>query len=253
MQKGSGHRIEGFSILSIISTVTSSQRPHRRARRSGFSLIEILVAVTLLLIITVIISMVFQQAGGAWSSGTAQAKAESAVRAVLGSIERDLLNAVDARDYGYANPYSAGSSIAFIALQHLYNHKTPEKSGRTACLIEYDFDNKLVYRAVTPLKFGGWSDPAAGVATYTADTASDYATAGDPPAINSGMPLEELNFEVVKNPADDQALPLRIDVKARASRAADIFTISGVSSGRNQELESAGSKKSDDIRVGGTL
>ncbi len=263
MQEGAGHRVQGFAILSIISTlstlstastVTTSQKPVPRARRGGFSLIEILVAVTLLLIITVIISMVFQQAGGAWSSGTGKAKAESAVRAVLGSIERDLLNAVDARDYGFPNPSGSGSSISFIALQHLYNHKTPENSGRTPCLIVYTFGAKAVTRALTPLEFTGWTDPAAGIARrYAENTGSPYATASTPPIINSGAPIELLQFVVTSHPSDPNGLPLRVDITAKASRVASLFTVSGRSSGRNKTFEDAADRQSDDIRVGSKL
>jgi len=205
------------------------------------------VAVTLLLIITVIISMVFQQAGGSWAAGSALTKSESAIRGVLGSVERDLLNAVDARDYGYpvAIPSASASAISFVALQHLYNHKEPRKSRRTPCLIEYAFTNEVVDRAMTPLRFvseGKWEK----------DKGSTNATVS---FINGGLPLTDVKFTTVRPSPDPDfaSLPLRVDVEAEAPRSITLFTISARSSGKNREFEEWDDKTSDDIRVGGKL
>lgn len=249
MSEGSAVRGQRKSIISIVSTLSTFpkrsglSKPPALSRRRGFSLVEILVATTLLLIITVIISMVFQQAGGAWASGTGRANAESAIRGVLGSIERDLLNAVDARDYDWPNPSGTSKNITFIALQHNYNHKDPTTSGRTPCIIDYTFSGTTVKRIMSPLRYihaGPWSD----------DSGSTYSTES---IINGGTPLTDLSFVCIDYTADPGGLPLRVEITAAASHAASFFTIRGRSSGSNKRFEEWQAKKSDDIRVGSNL
>jgi prepilin-type N-terminal cleavage/methylation domain-containing protein len=212
---------------------TSSAPIPSRLNRSGFSLVEVLIAVTLLLVIVIMISMVFQQASGAWASGSTQAKSESAIRAALGSVERDLLNAVDARDYSKSNPSASGSpTLSFVAFQHLYNHRNPRLSGRHPCLITYTFAAGVLDRAMEPLKPDGtW-----GTATNS--------------FINSGMPLTDLTFTSIPRPSDPAGLPLRVDIRAESPRASKLYTISGRSFGKNKTNDSGGG---DDILVGGKL
>ena len=216
---------------------TASAPAPSRLRRSGFSLVEILIAVTLLLVIVMMISMVFQQASGAWASGSSQAKSESAIRATLGSVERDLLNAVDARDYSETNPngLSGSPTLSFVAFQHLYNHQNPRLSGRHPCLITYTFANGLLERTMTPMNANG-----------------TWATSNIFSSINSGMPLSDLTFTSEPRPSDPAGLglPLRVDIRAEAPRVSKLFTISGRSFGKNKTDDSG---DGDDIVVGGKL
>jgi prepilin-type N-terminal cleavage/methylation domain-containing protein len=215
---------------------TSSAPVPSRLNRSGFSLVEVLIAITLLLVIVIMISMVFQQASGAWASGSTQAKSESAIRAALGSVERDLLNAVDARDYPSpaANPSASGTpTLSFVAFQHLYNHRNPRLSGRHPCLITYTFAAGVLDRAMTPMKPDG---------TWGSTTNS---------FINSGMPLTDLTFtSIPRTPPDPGGLPLRVDIRAESPRVSKLYTISGRSFGKNKTDDSGGG---DDIVVGGKL
>jgi prepilin-type N-terminal cleavage/methylation domain-containing protein len=215
---------------------TSSAPVPSRLNRSGFSLVEVLIAVTLLLVIVIMISMVFQQASGAWASGSTQAKSESAIRAALGSVERDLLNAVDARDYAKSNPsgLSESQTLTFVAFQHLYNHQNPRFSGRHPCLITYTFADGLLDRNMWPIKPDG---------TLGSNTLS---------FINSGMPLTDLTFTSIPRPSDPGGLglPLRVDIRAESPRASKLYTISGRSFGKNKTNDSG---DGDDILVGGKL
>ena len=218
---------------------TSFAQALPRPRRGGFSLVEVLIAVTLLLVIVIMISMVFQQASGAWASGSTQAKSESAIRAALGSVERDLLNAVDARDYPSpaANPSASGApTLSFVAFQHLYNHRNPRLSGRPPCLITYTFAAGVLNRAMKPMKpDGSW------------ETATNSS-------INSGMPLTDLTFTSIPRPSDPAGLglPLRVDIRAESPRVSKLYTISGRSFGKDKTDDLVGGGD-DDILVGGKL
>lgn len=71
---------------------------HRLGRR-GFSLIEVLVAMTILTVIVLIVAGIFQQTGLAWTLGLRRADAQSVTRAVVGAISRDLAMIVDPANF----------------------------------------------------------------------------------------------------------------------------------------------------------
>ena len=64
-------------------------------KQAGFSMIEVLVAATILVVIVMMLGMLFQQTGIAWRVGVRRADAFSQVRSLLGSIQRDAAKAVD--------------------------------------------------------------------------------------------------------------------------------------------------------------
>ena len=63
--------------------------------KRGFSLLEVLVAMTILSVIVLIVANIFQQTGLAWSLGLRRASEQSMVRAVAGAVTRDLSMMVD--------------------------------------------------------------------------------------------------------------------------------------------------------------
>lgn len=63
--------------------------------KSGFSLIEVLVAMTILSVIVLIVAGIFQQTSLAWSLGLRRADEQSMIRAVAGALTRDLSMMVD--------------------------------------------------------------------------------------------------------------------------------------------------------------
>ena len=67
--------------------------------KDGFSLIEVMVATTILLVVVLMIGSVFRQGTSSWDSGYARAEGGMIVRAVVGSIQRELSTAVDGRRF----------------------------------------------------------------------------------------------------------------------------------------------------------
>lgn len=62
---------------------------------SGFSMIEVLVAATILTMIVMMLGMIFQQTSQAWRTGRHRANTYEQVRALFGAIQRDACMAVD--------------------------------------------------------------------------------------------------------------------------------------------------------------
>ncbi len=67
----------------------------QRDSRSGFSLIEVLVASAVLIVIVMMLAMLFQHSSHAWRIGVRRAGAYMQIRAVIGAIQRDASAAVD--------------------------------------------------------------------------------------------------------------------------------------------------------------
>ena len=120
----------------------------RRSRRSGFTLIEILVATTILLVIVILASLVFQQTTGAYQTGERKVNAQVALRNVVGAMTRDLALAVDSRDYWGVNNNFGSGSMSFIALTGSPGRNASGEEGnnykdyRTARLITYSSNGK---------------------------------------------------------------------------------------------------------------
>ena len=91
-------------------------KPSRR--NEAFTLIEVMVATTILLLMTVMMGALFRQASSAWDAGNAQAEGGMIVRGVVGAITRDLATAVDARAYKQSAAFTcSGNSLSFVCLK----------------------------------------------------------------------------------------------------------------------------------------
>ena len=66
-----------------------------KRNNSGFSMIEVLVASTIMIMIVMMLGMLFQQSSQAWRTGKQRADTYQQVRALFGSIQRDASTAVD--------------------------------------------------------------------------------------------------------------------------------------------------------------
>lgn len=96
---------------------------HRQHGAPGFSLIEVMVATAVLLVVVLMVGAVFRQASSSWDGGYARAEGGMIVRGVLGSIQRELSQAVDGRRFDpdrkdvwkYDVPVNVnGSTLEFI-------------------------------------------------------------------------------------------------------------------------------------------
>jgi Tfp pilus assembly protein PilW len=198
----------------------------RRPRISGFSLIEVLVATTVLMIIVMIVAMVFQQSSGAWSNGTRRANAAMSLRSVLGQVQREIVEAVDARDFtnatseAFANTFVSGSSTGvradFIALLG-----DPVGSNRVPFHIRYVYDGAYLVRTSWKMEYTtGWHNDSSNTVTF----------------LNSSQPLSTFKMNVVSNTVDTAGLPLRVDLEARIDNRGPSLMVSGRSAGRDKSF-----------------
>lgn len=195
-------------------------------------MVEVLVATTILMIIVMILSMIFQQSSGAYQSGARVVKSQTVLRGVLGAVARDLTLAVDSRGYpGIENSFGSGS-IKFVALTG-----SPDASGRrTAQWIEFSNAGGYVTRRAGDLK---WT-PTTGGGTWSRGPLTSSV-------LNPQEPLTGFTFEIVREPGlSGDALPLRVDIQGSIETSGKATLVSGRSAGKDREFDTE-----DDIIVGG--
>jgi len=69
----------------------------KQSRRAGFSMVEVLVASSIMVVIVMLLGMLFQQTSLAWRTGVKRADGFVQIRSAIGAIQRDAAAAVDAR------------------------------------------------------------------------------------------------------------------------------------------------------------
>ena len=201
----------------------------RRSRRSGFTLIEILVATTILLVIVILASLVFQQTTGAYQTGERKVNAQVALRNVVGSMTRDLALAVDSRDYpGVMNEFSSGS-MSFVALTGTPGrdaHDNENKNARTARYITYSSTGKRTERVMTCTR-GGNGQPR-----WTAGGDSVDADLYDEDSFED-IGSFSLSFEYDWPSDDNEAkLPDRVYIRAELEGRGQTSVVGAGSGGR---------------------
>lgn len=148
--------------------------------KTGFSLIEVMVATLILLIIVLMIGSVFRQGTSTWDSGYARAEGGMIVRAVIGSIHRELSTAVDGRLFPGAWTSSdpvvvKESSVEFICMKESENIGANMK--REPWLVKYDWSGSKMKRTGNSLKNnnGTWSlvSPSVISTVYSEDNQGD--------------------------------------------------------------------------------
>ena len=209
-------------------------------KSSGFSLLEILMAVTVLTIIVLMTSLVFQQTQNAWSSGVRTASLDTTLRTTMGFLERDLTHAIDATPYAITGVCNATNTIPLGAtggfeLMTLDGDAT-STTNRMPQLVDYEvglstsgvgFD---LTRKVYPVY-------------VVAGSPSSWAVAGAPSmqaVVNGDTPLSAFGITFVGAPAGYAgALPLRADVEVHVITALTNQTfaiISGKSTGSGSDI-----------------
>lgn len=131
-----------------------------KRNNGGFSMIEVLVASTIMLMMVMMLGMLFQQTSQAWQTGKQRANAYQQVRSFFGAIQQDASSAINTNSLpGVPNkPQTFDGSLAFFTLTG-----TGLKGGTVAR---------------RSLKYVTYKGATRTVATYLANPSGGY-TAGD--------------------------------------------------------------------------
>ena len=213
-----------------------------RSARSGFSLIEILIATSILLVIVVLASLVFQQMTGAYQTGGRKMDSQVVLRNVIGAVTRDLALAVDSTEYPEldVNHIVNGPEITFLALTGTPGvdlDGKPDSQVRTAQVISYKFSAKKVTREVQSTACKKEKNEPKAKWSKVGKVQTELN--------DDEHPIEEFEFIV----DGDDLVPDRVYIRAEIEKTHGIASVGVGSKGRNRQFES-GEGKSDDIWVG---
>lgn len=142
--------------------------------RSGFSMIEVLVASTIMIMIVMMLGMLFQQSSQAWRTGKQRADTYQQVRALFGSIQRDASAAIDQSSlpqclFSGASPVFSDSqnfngSLAFYTLTGTgFNNDQDPRGGtprRSITFVTYSESGFRTVKTYLPTSGGGFTPGA---------------------------------------------------------------------------------------------
>jgi prepilin-type N-terminal cleavage/methylation domain-containing protein len=131
---------------------------YNNGSKSGFSLIEMMVATAVFLVMVTMIGGIFRQTSSSWEAGYARAEGGMIVRGVIGTIQRELATAVDGRQFkgvwdlgDNAPPVEVTKhKLSFICLKE--SGKRSENK-REPYLISYTWGSSTMRREATPLHY----------------------------------------------------------------------------------------------------
>lgn len=161
--------------------------PARQTSRSGFSLIEVLVAMAILTVIVMVVAGIFQQTSLAWSLGLRRSNAQSAVRAVVGAISRDLASIVDPANFAIG-PGASDQSIRQEALDSQNGNIPITGLALDGSTLDFwmltppdmmDEDDKTSRELVHVVYTGGSGSVTRKVEAFGTDGASGYGASND--------------------------------------------------------------------------
>ena len=229
-------------------------KPSRR--NEAFTLIEVMVATTILLLMTVMMGALFRQASSAWDAGNAEAEGGMIVRGVVGAITRDMATAVDGRAYGEASFTCSGSKLEFVCLKPTVRNGV---TNREPHKITYQGGSSVKRTDSVQKESGGWQ--SAGSSDIYAGDAAGYSAkftfeAIDPPPKNKTNPNSS---DSDRSGSDYEGLqesdeyiwdgPVAVKVTLKLTQDGSFSGLSVRSWGRNGVEGASGNGEDDDIVV----
>lgn len=196
---------------------------NRKMHCGGFSMIEVLVASTILSVIVMMLGMLFQSTSLAWRTGVQRADTFMQVRGFFGAIQRDLSSAIDARDLpatltGGRSQQFSSSSLKFFTLTGK-GFDDSDNPYRSLTYITYDTDGNRTEQKLKAL--GGWGPEV----RYNVMTSADRL-------LNPNRPKSTIQgFTPVLAPNDPNGLPLFVHIKARVTSSGYNLEIGAASAG----------------------
>ncbi len=207
--------------------------------KSGFSLVEVLIATSILLVIMVLVSIVFQQQSGAFQSGRDRVSGQASLRNVIGVISRDLSLAVDSKQYtgkgvmGIEENSFSGNSMRFLAMTGDPARKSngsDKENGTSLQRIEYRYSAGFLNRTATDLNL----------------TENGFSKGESTSSKINSQRLDEMDFTVIRKTGSSSTFPNAVKVSAAMKGSNNSSAVIGQSYGPDRRGDT-----DDDIYVGG--
>ena len=186
---------------------------------AAFTLIEVLAAMTVLVIILMLLGQVFSGSTLAWETGTRRMDQNIGARAVMDLIARDLSGAIVLKlDPSGVSPYSSGatSSLRFLTLA-----QTPDSTHLEGRIVEYYVDPTSV-NGVTCYQLNRvqYTDQGTVSGAYSGTLGTDRSGAGAV-ADNIAAFVALANGTDTSYPSQSNQVPRYVDIFLSMLSAAD--------------------------------
>lgn len=200
---------------------------YRTNKNAGFSMIEVLVASTILVVIVMMLAMLFQQTSMAWRTGVRRADAFMQIRSLIGSIQRDAAKAVDEHSIpkdlraklGTGSQNFKGSTLGFYTLSASgFYEDDINKPLRSISFVQYEKTGKRTETIL--LAKGGKEKIDSDVKEFIKSVGSQNKPTTE---------LQSFEAEWGKNP--QSGLPLSVRLKARVDSQGYNLEIGAASAG----------------------
>lgn len=203
-------------------------------RKNGFSMIEVLVATSILIVIVMMLAMLFQQTSVAWRTGLIRARGYAQLRSYVGAIQRDASAAIDAKNLPL-QLLSANGKQSFTSGKISFYTLSGDEDKRSLNFITHDLSGKREQWVLAFDRDGEWDSVS------SSDVLKFLSEGGaDDPDIN---PLRfEFKWDRSGTYADE--LPLYIKVDAQVTQKGKLYQVGAASAGPDKIW---GTK--DDIRT----
>jgi len=159
-----------------------SRHLHKQAlfgmSRQGFTLLEVLVAMTILMILVIMVANMFSQATNATNSGTERAEVETAGRAALGFMSMKLSQAIVGTD-DWRFELSAGKDVIFYSVSDTIQASRFYFDGSNL-VYSYGTNNAALIENVKNVKFYAYKTHDA-LISASEDTLFNYSDATNLP------------------------------------------------------------------------
>lgn len=160
-----------------------------KTAKAGFSLVEVLVSVTILVVVVLIVGMIFQQTSSAWTVGMSKSTSQASIRAIVGAIARDINMVIDPTyahvvEPGSTDPESqdpsitgdfvkiSGSTLSFYIANDDADPLKPSQNeqNRGIALVEYSASSGKIQRDETPISWLGANAGTTSSSEFTIET-----------------------------------------------------------------------------------
>ena len=217
--------------------------------RNGFSMVEVLVAATILIIVVMMLGALFQQSSTAWRIGLMRTGGYAQIRSYIGTLQRDASTMINANQLPRNLLCDGNKEQDFSSGEVRFYTMTGADDMRALNYITYDLTG---YRRLRTLRLDQMS--MTGNATWSGEIASDVLKflpneAGDNVLVQpqrfrfeaSSLPEYDRDGNVVSN---NRKFPLYLTVDAAIRQSGSMYDVGAESAGPDKVW---GTK--DDIRT----
>ena len=222
-----------------------------KSNRSGFSMIEVLVASTIMMMMVMMLGMLFQQTSLAWRTGKQRADIYQQVRALFGAIQRDASAAVD-KDSLPRHLFQGSGAVPDLPQTFNGSSLSFYTLTGTGFTIEEDAAS-IPLRSITYVKYSGVKRTVstfyllAGGGGYTPPQDKSFSLVD----VNlQGVNLTTINFQEVLGPSGN--FPSYVTVSAGVtSQGMKSFDVGAASGGPDRTLGTSPTdvRSRDDIKT----